>query len=791
MRLQETRYALPMVGREAELALIEQKLDLALEGRGQIIGITGEAGIGKSRLVAEAIALANRRQLDGYASECESYGTNTSYLVWWPIWRALFGIDPSWDGTEQVRALEEGLELIDPTLVQRLPLLGAVLNLPIPDNDLTQAFDAKLRKESLEALLVDCLRARARTGPLLLVLEDCHWLDPLSHDLTEVIGRAVADLPVVLIMVYRPPEIPRLQAPRVSALAHFHEIRLVDFTPEEAERLIGLKLEQFFGPDTGVPGALVERITARAQGNPFYIEELLNYLRDRGVSPQDMVALEQLELPTSLHSLILSRLDQRTESQKVTLRVASIIGRLFRATLLWGMYPEIGTPERVKADLESLCFYDLTRVDTPEPELTYLFKHIVTQEVAYESLPYATRAMLHEQLAKFIERTFGEPLEQYVDLLAYHYERSENLPKKREYLLKAGEAAQADYANQAAIDYYQRLLPLVPAEEQVPVMLRLGEVLQLVGRWDEVDELCQQGLVLAEQLGDPHGLARCQAARGELLRKQGLYGEASEWLERARDGFEELGDEAGVARVLHIGGTLAAQQGDYEVAKARYQESLKIREKLGDKTQIAALLSNMGIVARWQGDLDLAQALYEGALILREELGDKWAIGVSLNNLGNVFLDQGDYPTARAHLEEALSLWREVGARFEVASALHNAGNVARAQGDYAAARALYDEGLNISRDLGARWVIAYVLEDMGCLAALQGQPERALRLSGAAEGLREEIGAPRSPSEQDKLQPILEPACEALGEAATEENLAEGRGMSLEQAMDYALRAG
>jgi adenylate cyclase len=790
--LSEREYALPMVGREAELALIEEKLALVLEGRGQIVGITGEAGVGKSRLVAEVIRAASDRQLTGYASECESYGTNTSYMVWWPIWRALLNVDPAWEVAQQIDALERELEQIDPALVPRLPLLGAALNSTIPDNDLTRTFDAKLRKTSLEALLVDCLRARARTTPLFFVLEDSHWLDPLSHDLAEVIGRAVADLPVLLVMVYRPPELERLQAPRVSQLAHFTEIRLTDFTPEEAERLITLKLEQFSGPQADVPQMLVERITTRAEGNPFYIEELLNYLRDQGISPQDSGALEQLELPTSLHSLILSRLDQRTESQKITLRVASVVGRLFQAAWLWGMYPDLGTSERVRADLETLCRLDLTQADTPEPELAYIFRHIVTQEVAYESLPYATRAILHEQLAQFIERAYRESVDQFVDLLAYHYEHSENEDKKREYLLKAGEAAQADYANEAAISYYQRVLPLLSPEEQAPVMLNLGEVLQLVGQWREAEELYQQALAVADQLGDRPSQAWCQTAIGELRGwKQGQYAEAAEWLARARATFEELGDHRGVGQVLKLEGTLAVMQGNLEEARDLYEKGLTTLEKVDDKENIANTLNNLAIVARYRGDYEAAQALNEEALRIRSELENKWAIANSLNNLGNVFLDQGDYPTARARLEEAVGLQREIGDRYSIAIALHSLANVTRDQDDYAASRAQYEESLTILWELGERFYLAQALEDMGGLAALQGQHERALRLVGAGATLRETTSAPLSPTYQDKLDKMLAPARQVLGEMAAEKAMAEGRAVPLEQAIDYALQDG
>ncbi len=802
-RLLEPSYSLPMVGRTAELNLIEEKLSLTLAGHGQIIGISAEAGMGKSRLVTEVIRLANNRQLIGYGGECQSYGTNISYLVWQPIWRSFFGLNPAWDMSRQINLLTRQLRLIDPALEPRLPLLGPALGLSLPDNDLTRSFDAKLRKDSLEALLVDCLRGRAKITPTFLVLEDCHWLDPVSHDLLEEIGRSIVDLPVLVIMAYRPPDLQRLQAPRLNTLPHFTEIHLTDFTLDEAKRLITLKFNQFLETQSAAPlqtspeadqslllrwQTLVEQVTDRAQGNPFYIEELLNYLKDRGFDPRSEEDITLLDLPTSLYSLILSRVDQLTETQKSLVKVASIIGRMFRASWLWGVYPDLGEPELIKVELETLGRLELIPLDTVEPELTYLFKHIITQEVAYESLPYATRAVLHEQLAWFIERAYKNDLEQFIDLLAFHYERSENQPKKREYLRKAGESAQADYANQAAISYYQRLLPLLPPEEQVAVMLKLGEVLQLVGQWQEAGELGQRVLQLAEQLGDWSGLAWGQTAMGELQRKQGLYTEATASFEQARAIFEKLANQTGVGQVLHYSGHVAAHQGNYQLSSLRYQESLAIRRKLDDKANIASILSNLGLDAHEQGDYQAAYKLHRESLDIRRQLGNKWAIAISLNNLGILALDQGDYAQARLRLEEAVALQREVGDRHQTANALHSLANVTRTQSDYETARAMYHESLTISRELGDKWLLAYLLEDSGGLAALQGQAERALRLAGAAKNLRETIGAPLPPAEQAKLERLLEPAYQTLGQAAAT-IIAQGQAMSLEQAIDYAFQ--
>lgn len=788
IQLLEPRYALPMVGRQAELALVAQRVDLVLRGRGQIIGLAGEAGIGKSRLAAEVVRLAREKGLVVYGGECQSYGTNTSYLVWRCIWRDLFrlGVDAAPD--EQVRGLEASLGQIDQALLPRLPLLGPVLNLPIPDSELTRPLDAKVRKSSLEALLVDCLAAQARQGPLLLVLEDCHWLDPLSHELIEVIGRSILGLPVLMIMIYRPPDMRRLQAPRVSMLPHFTELALTEFTLEESECFIRLKLGRFLGPEGDITSDIVTHISERAARNPFHIEELLNYLHDRGIDLRDRGTLAEVDLPGSLYSLVLSRMDQLTDSQQATIRVASVIGRLFPAAMIWGVHPKVGAPEEVLADLQVLSELDLTPLENTEPELTYLFKHVVTQEVAYESLLYATRAMLHEQIGCYLESKYPAVQDQNVHLLAHHYERSENEPKKREYLLKAGEVAQRDYANEAAIEYYEKVLPLLVPAERVSVWLKLGKVLELTGQWQAAGDRYGQALAVAEELADPRGQGWCEVAMAELYRKQGRYDRAWARLEKARAYFEALGDAAGMGQVLHYAGTVADQRGDSETARSLWQQSLDIRRRSEDKPAIGGLLSNLGIVARRLGDSALARSLHEEALGIRRELGDRWAIGVSLNNLGNVALDQGNYAEARALHEDGLAIRREVGDRWAIANALNNLGNLARTQGNYEEAWRQYRESLAIYRVLDDKWALAYLFEDMGCLMALQGHAARALQLVGAASTLREEIGAPLSATEATKLEGALAPACQMLGEGAATSARAEGRALPLVEAIELAL---
>ncbi len=788
IRLLEPVYHLPMVGRTAELTQIREKLELVLRGKGQIVGLTAEAGVGKSRLVAEVIHQAYAAGLGGYGGECQSYGTDSSYLVWQGVWRGFFDLDATQTNKQQITAVESMLHQINPALLSRLPLLGPVLNLTIPDNDLTASLYAKVRKSSLEGLLVECLLARAQLQPLLIVLEDCHWLDPLSHDLIEVIGRSITTAPVLIVMAYRPPDILRIQAPKVSQIPYFTEIPLPDFTSEEAERLIKMKLVQFVGEGSDIPEEFVAEITRRADGNPFYIEEILNYLKDMKIDPRDAEALEQIDLPNSLYSLILSRIDQLNDQQQITIRVASVIGRLFRAAMVWGVYPELGQFDRLQQDLDLLSDLELTPLDTPEPEQVYLFKHVMTQEVAYESLLFATRAILHEQIGGYIERTYRRNLERYTTLLAYHYEHSNNTAKQREYFQKAGAESQAAYANTAALNYYRKLLPLLMEHEQTETKLNLGQVYELIGEWEAAEQHYSEAVQGADRFDGAELQAQTRIALGELRRKQGRFPEAALWYAEAQSRAQQAGDQAGVAKALICSGTLAAMQGDYAVANGRYQQSLDIRRQLQDELNASNVLNNMAIVARFQGDYVRSLQLQQEALAIRRQLGNKWAIANSLNNLGNLTLDQGDLAGARSHLEEAMVLQREIGDKQAIANTLNNLGNVIREQGEFETARALYAEGLQINRDLGERWAITYLLEDMGSLEAISGVAERALQLAGAAAEIRRAINAPLSEVEQGKLARKLAFAREVLGEEMATAVYHDGQALTLNEAIDLAL---
>ncbi len=788
IRLNEPEYSLPMIGRESELQHVTELIEEVLEGKGQIIGITAEAGMGKSRLSAEVIRLCMDDGMSGYGGECQSFGTNTSYLVWQPILQSLFHSAEVTDEASTNRFLEnltEEITLINQSLVPRIPLLGPLLQIDIPENDLTKSLDAKTRKTSLQAFIVDVILAKSLQQPIILVFEDCHWLDPLSLELIEVLGRSIEQSPIFLLLVYRPPDSLKTQLPQVHELPNFTEITLDTFSKDEAEKLIKIKVEQYFD-DSSVPQKFINLVIKKAAGNPFYLDEIINFIKDKEINLEDERALEKIDLPNTIYSLVLSRIDNLTESQKMAIKVASVIGRLFTAAMVWGVYPTNEITTMVKQDLNTLSELELTPVEQPEPELTYLFKHIVTQEVAYESLPYKTRAKLHGQIGDYIEFKFPDDIENNLNILAFHFDKSENFEKKKEYLLRAGDASKANYANEPAIQYFSKSLDLLSPAEQVEVIFKLGEIKELVGDWEQAKAHYQDVRETAESINLDHFIPKSYIFLGELYRKRGDYEEAAKFYDQALSISENLNDKEHIARSFLCRGTLAAQQGSFELSIEHYNRSLQLYEEINDEDSIAKAYNNMSVVGLMQPDFESAKVYQERALEIRRKNEDKFSIANSLSNLGAILYELQEYQESYDLLTESLKYMREIGEKWSIANTLNNLGNSQAALGFFQEASNCYTESLAINSSLGAKWALAYLIEDIASLIAKRDGSIEAIRLAGAAAKLREEIESPLSNTMQEKLDEKLASARDSDPEGA-QEKFTAGRDMELADVIEFA----
>jgi predicted ATPase len=782
------RFELGLVGRRQELATLNARLEDANAGHGRVLGIAADAGMGKSRLVAEFVRGARRRgQLVAFG-EAQAFGTNTAYFAFREVWRRLLLLEDEDPPATQVAKLETLLGRIDPGLVARAPLLDAIVGLPIPDSELTSSFDAKLRKASLEDLLATCLAARAKEEPLVIVLEDCHWLDELSRDLLRSMARGCAGLRVLFVLAYRPETTPG-GGLGLEELPFFDELALDRLDDADAAEVIASKLAQVLGSGSSASDALVRLVSDRAEGNPLYIEELISYIAGRGIDAADPAALAGLQLPDSLHTIVLSRIDTVPEAPRRTMKVASVVGRVFRAPMLPGAYEELGSLDDVRGQLELLRAADLVGLEREE-DLSYLFKHVVTQEVAYESMPFSLRSVLHRRLAGYIEASEPDEVERNLDLLAHHYWRSDDDAKKREFLGRAAAAAQASYANAAAIDYYHRLRPLLDGIDRVDMTLRLADVLQLSGEVARAEELVVAVRVLAVEAGDARRIARCDRSLAESARRLGRFDDAASLLASARAEFESIADEAGLAEVLQVTGTVNAQRGNLGDARASYESSLALRVRLGDRSGVAAITNNLGIVAQQEGDIARARALGAEALAMYRELGDRRHICSCEINLGWIESNAGEYDAALQHGQEAIRLALEVGDRLNLAIAENNLGDAYRDLGRLDAAGSAYATAIEAYRDLGNPGPLMALFEDVAALLVLQARHADAFRLLGAADALRSSLGSMRPALAEASLTERFAASRATTGDATADDARREGASLSLPEAIAVALSA-
>ncbi|RUL85729.1 AAA family ATPase [Tautonia sociabilis] len=475
----------PFVGRVAELNQLERLLDAVGDGRGRPVILEGEPGIGKSRLIAEFSRRARQRGLVVRGGAAEAVERSTAYFAWRPIVARLLGVGPDDDSRSRLDHVRTRLAA-SPGRLDLLPLLNPILALDEPDTEITAPLSGPVRAENTRDLIVTLLReAIDRDGPTVIVLEDGHWLDSASWALTASIVRArIGGLLLLLstrpVREARPEELDALMTDPARVL-----LRLEPLDRDDAIALARSRL----GVDE-IPAPLRTLIRRKAQGNSLFIEELIQSLRDSGkilieggccrlppdFDPQDV------SVPDTLRGLITDRIDRLPPAQQMTLKVASVIGRQFPYRLLSDIFPFEQERPALPRHLDALEHQDLTYRGPAEPDLSYLFKHVVTQEVAYDLLLFAHRRRLHRRVALWLERSSTGELSPYYPLLAHHWGRAQVIDRALSYLERAGEQALRGGSATEAARFLEEALRLAATDPAGVDSGRLAHWEGLLGR---------------------------------------------------------------------------------------------------------------------------------------------------------------------------------------------------------------------------------------------------------------------------------------------------------------------
>jgi tetratricopeptide (TPR) repeat protein len=572
---------------------------------------------------------------------------------------------------------------------------------------------------------------------LLLVLEDAHWLDDLSRELARAVAAGIADCPVFFLTIYRPPEVEGSAALWVSPPLHFAEIRLSPFSPEETRQLICLKLgERLLPPD------LLDKIEALSQGNPFFVDEFINLLQERAVRLDDPAVLASLDVPDSVQTLIVSRLDQLAESEKMALRVASVIGQLFRTRWLLAIYPGELRDELLFRNLEHIRSLGMLYLDKPSPELEYLFKHAIMQEVVYGTLSFANRRMLHQRVTGYIENTYADDLGPWYGILAYHCQHSEQVDKEYTYVCLAGKQAARQSAHRQAAEFFGRAVNLFKVQgqsspqDEFDLRLELCEQHSILGNHALLVENVTALMSLSQGL-DPARRVEALLKRGGIERGDGSVEDARRYFQEAIDLTRQNRNALGLSKALfHMGGTYFDSS---EYAKAK-EILYKLVEEATPETwlQKARAQQILGWVCYDEGRFDETEQHWQSAHTAFVEHGHKPLQALVLTNLGALYATRGYIVKAIEFGRRGLTLAVQLGYRGGEQEAWRLLGDHYFLTGQFEQGWECFSHCVEISHQLGERtYGLAYSWARMAEILVEQaGDLDQALALAQQAYDL-------------------------------------------------------
>jgi tetratricopeptide (TPR) repeat protein len=455
------------VGRKNSMAALGGALEEAKVGSGQVVGIVGEAGVGKSRILLEFKKQLSQSEHAYLEGRCLHFGGSMSYLPFLDVLRSYFEIEESDRELVIKRKMAKKMARLDEKLENALPSFMELLSLTVEDEDFIKLGPQQKRERTFESIRNLLIRVSLES-PLVLAVEDMHWIDKTSEELLDYLIGSLTSSHILLILLYRPE-----YTHQWGSKSYYRKIGLIQLTAQSSAELVQAILE---GGE--VSPEIRELILNRTSGNPLYMEELTHSLLENGSiekkSHQFVLSgkASDIQVPDTIQGIIAARMDRLEDNLKRTMQVASVIGRDFAFRILQTI---TGLREELKAYLLNLQGLEFIYEKSLFPELEYIFKHALTQEVAYNSLLYKRRKDIHEKIGKAIEQIYADRLGEFYEMLAYHFDQGEVWDKSVEYYVKAGVKARHGYIIQTAMNNFSRAKEILEKHEpDVPWRVRYG-----------------------------------------------------------------------------------------------------------------------------------------------------------------------------------------------------------------------------------------------------------------------------------------------------------------------------
>jgi predicted ATPase/class 3 adenylate cyclase len=700
------------VGRERDMGFLEAALERSRGGAGQVVGVVAEAGTGKSRLCAEFLDTCRARGIPVLEGHGVSHGKSIPMLPMLEMWRAFYGITEA-DGPETVRAKIAGrLLIMDESYRESLPLLFDLFGVADPARP-SPPLDPEQRQRRLHAVARRAAHDPADQTTRVTLLEDLHWFDGASDAFLETMVESYPATRNLLLVNFRP----EYQAPWMGR-SYYQQLSLQPLGPEAIRQLLHGQL----GDDPSVAG-LRDLVHERTRGNPFFIEELIQSLVEKGQlggargAYRLTTPLDALEVPATVQALLAARIDRLPEREKQLLQTAAVIGGSFPEALLRRVVAAVAplSEAELAASLSALAAGELLFEASLYPDLEYAFKHPLTHEVALRSQLRERRMQVHAAVAEALETEIGNPEERAPEI-ARHWDEAEHRERAARWHGRAAEWAGFSDPREA-LRHWRRVRELAPGvpeehERTALVLAACGQVLALGWRMggseDEASAVYQEGRALAERSGDRAAQALLQGRYSQVLINTGRPDEGARHAEQAEALARGCADPALRAATASFRALALAMQGDLRALADTAERLLEEvgsddtlgREIVGYSPRVALLqmrgvgLAHLGRLAdaataareaaraaeasgeleisswagqlwatlgRLRGDRAPVPALVRRSLELAEQLDNEASRIIAYAGLGAAHLTEGDAAAAREALRMSVSIGRERG----------------------------------------------------------------------------------------------------------------------------------
>ncbi len=822
------------VGRKRELEHLSDCFFQAKDGAGQVVGIVGEPGVGKSRLVLEFIQSLPSEDYTYLEGGCLHYGEAMAYRPILDILRSYFDIHEG----ESESSIREKIEIanFDGHLTEILSPLQEILSLSVDDEEYSK-LEPQVRRQMVFEAIRYLLTTESQRCPLILAVEDLHWVDKTSEEFLTYFVDGLTGSSILLILLYRPE-----YTAAWTSKTYCSEIR-VDQLPKRtsAELVASILSEGDVDPE------ISELIVTRTAGNPLFIEEFTHSLIENGsiVKDNEHYTLSSdpadIQVPDTIQGIIASRLDRLEETSKRIVQVASVIGREFAYRLLATVTT---MQEELKSYLTSLQSLEFIYEKSLFPELEYIFKHALTQEVAYNSLLLKRRKELHGRIGQAIEDLYADRLEDFYEMLAYHYSRSTDTEKALAYLKLSGAKAARNLSNWEAIRFYKEAIKLLDAQPEteetkrnkLKVYISINAPLAFLSYPEGSGEILEKAERLAEGLGDEVTLSKVYSTMAFYHTAKGNTSLAVKYSEKCFDKAEKTGavdlmaktapnfcfalfwagdvlkaadisrralqllEEQHREKDLYAGGftTYASlcgfcvmalgSMGEFEEARAVFEKGLKNAHEANDTFGIGFVECCHTVPSYFERNGDDLIDHARKAIEYYEETGVEILLGYVWSALGVGHCFLGDHETAREYGEKGINIQKEVGWHHLIPFQYHLLAIIHLAAGDLESARKCAEESLKLSREFKQKFVEGIAMSALGRIVGGADPSQIDVAEQYISQGI--------SISDELKLKPLAAQGYIFLGEVfelagrreAAVDNLKKAEAMGEKMGMGYWL---